>query len=63
MIEVTRERFFETVGQLDVVLNSLPDRTDWEFRDRTVVGRTTPGWRDGGTPNIRKRYFVVERMA
>lgn len=63
MIEVTRERFFETVGSMDVVLNNLPTHTDWELRNRTLVGRTTPGYRDGGTGNIRKQYFVSEAWA
>lgn len=63
MIEVTRDQFLATVGRLDVVLRSEPFHTDWELRNRTRVGRTTPGYRDGGTPNIRKRYFVAEGWA
>ena len=66
MIEVTKERFFATVGQMDVHPSTHPDHSSWETRSREVVGRTTPGYlcRDeSGQWTNKSRYFAAARFA
>lgn len=66
MIEVTKERFYATVGLMDVHPRPEPDHSSWETRGREVVGRTTPGYlcRDEiGQWTNKSRYFVAERFA
>lgn len=61
MREVTVGEFFTVMRPLDVHPSvRLPDRTDWELRDRTLVGVSLPGWKEGGNPNVAKRWFVKE---
>ncbi|MER9195280.1 hypothetical protein NKI13_18555 [Mesorhizobium australicum] len=56
--EVTKEEFFAHVGPLDVVTSlRSPDHTDWELRDRRLVGRSFPGWKNPSEP---KRWLLVE---
>lgn len=56
MREVSKDEFYAAMGPLDVhpsVAN--PEYTVWELRDRTVVGRSYPGWR---RPCGERRYFL-----
>ena len=66
MIEVTKERFHASVGQLDVHPRAERDHSSWETRSREVVGRTEPGYmcrdKDGYYTN-EKRYWVADRFA
>lgn len=57
MSAVTRKKFFEIVGPMDVLLVNADARyTLWETRMRTPVGVTTPGWKNPGDP---KAYFLA----
>jgi len=57
MREVTSDEFFAVMNPLDVHPSvRLPHRTDWELRDRTVVGISLPGWKHEW--NEPKRWFV-----
>jgi hypothetical protein len=56
MTEVSKDQFYEGVGPRDIVLSSnSPDFTTWETRNRVVVGRTYPGWKNPMRP---KAYFL-----
>lgn len=63
MREVTKEEFHATVGQMNVHPRAEPEASYWETPSRVLMGKTTPGYRDGGTPNIPTRYFVTEKCA
>ncbi len=66
MIEVTKEQFFATVGQLDVHPRAERDHSSWETRSREFVGRTTPGYMcrdEAGRYTSEKRYWVADRFA
>jgi hypothetical protein len=43
-VTVSKERFFAYIGPRDIVLNTKRNEVIWEARNRTVVGRTTPGY-------------------
>lgn len=54
MVRVTKKEFYAHMGPLDVhpsVMHS-PDFTVWELRNRTVVGRSYPGWKNPGGPQF-----------
>lgn len=62
---VTKEEFFAAIGPRDIVLRTEPEYTEWETRSRVVVGRTTPGYRngwglEGQTPSV---YMLVPSAA
>jgi hypothetical protein len=48
MIRVTREKFFATVGQLNVHPRVERDASYWETPARVVLGITTPGYLGAG---------------
>ena len=57
MRPVTQEAFYAFVGPRDIVSSVVnPLFTVWETRNRTVVGRTYPGWKN---PGDEKAYFLV----
>jgi hypothetical protein len=43
-VQVSKDRFFAYVGPRDIVLNTKRNEVIWETRNRTVVGRTKPGY-------------------
>ena len=63
MREVTREQFFDVIGPLDVHPSTQnPDRTNWETRNRQIIGYTIPGWRNTYVNGIEtpKQYFLKD---
>lgn len=57
---VTREEFFDFLHRdpRDIMpSNSSPHFTSWETTNRTVVGRSLPGWRYPGNPVV---YMLVD---
>ena len=57
LIEVTKSEFFAHIGQRDIICNlDRRDCTDWETRNRTLVGRTYPGW---ANPQDKKVYMIT----
>lgn len=53
MVIVTKDEFYAAIGPLDVHPSMLsPDFDSWELRDRTVIGRSYPGWRNPGEPHV-----------
>lgn len=61
MIEVTRDQFFAYVGPRDVSPRCAdPHYSLWELRDRTVVGKSTPGWKYPAEPCA---YYLIESAA
>ena len=56
MREVSKDEFFATVGQLDVVLRCEPNATYWETRHRALKGKSTPGYMG----DAEKRWYVSE---
>lgn len=67
MMEVTKDQFFATVGQLNVHPRSERDYSTWEMvNTRETIGRTEPGYmcRDkDGRYTTEKRYWVADRFA
>lgn len=62
MVEVTAAEFYAAMGPLDVhpsVLHST-EYSVWELRDRRVVGRSYPGWKN---PDDQKAYMVATPYA
>lgn len=61
MVEVSYEEFFAVMNPLDVhpSLSHSDAYSVWELRDRTVVGRSYPGWKNPGDP---KHYFLAKRF-
>jgi len=59
MQEVDKDRFFATVGQLNVHPRPEPHRTYWETPTRELLGESTPGYL-GGSP---ARYWIADRLA
>lgn len=47
---VTREEFFAVINPLDVHPRPFPDHSLWETPTRQVIGKTTPGYANGWTP-------------
>ena len=56
MREVTMDEFYATVGPMNVHPRVEPEYTIWETPNRTVVGRSLPGYRNPGDPKL---YFVA----
>jgi ribosomal protein S6E (S10) len=61
-VEVTREEFHATVGQMDVHPRAERDASYWETRHRVLMGKTTPGYM-GKKPGEPKRYYVWKESA
>ena len=59
MVEVSKDEFFATVGQLNVHPRAERDASYWETPGRQLMGFTTPGYM-GGFP---KRYFAKAEQA
>lgn len=61
-VEVTKEEFFKVMGPLNVHPSlSNPDYTSWEMLgSRIVVGRSLPGWKESGNPNVQKVWMLTE---
>lgn len=58
MVEVSKEIFFSTVGQLDVNPRSEPNCTFWELRNRKLVGWDSTGWKN--CMEITRWYVLPE---
>lgn len=58
-LKVSQEQFYAVIGPMDV--HPRPERhvTYWETPNRTLVGRSTPGYLCVGP----KEYFLVEGLA
>lgn len=66
MRKVTKEEFYAKVGPMDVTCRPERDETLWETRNRTVIGRSTPGYmcRDAdGIYTPKTEYFLAERVS
>ena len=62
MRKVTKEEFYAVINPLDVVVRSERMQAIWELRNRTVVGRTAPGYlcRDtDGNYTAKTEYFLA----
>jgi hypothetical protein len=55
LVEVTKEEFYASVGQMNVHPRSERDASYWETPGRVLMGKTTPGYMCEGP----KAYFVV----
>lgn len=53
---VTKDKFFATVGPMNVHPRVERDACFWETPNRTLVGKTTPGYLGTGP----KAYFLVQ---
>ena len=63
MREVTKDQFFDAVGPLDVnPSHQNPNHTDWETRNRQLIGRSVPGWRNGYVNGVKTeaQYFLKD---
>ena len=59
MKEVTKQKFYAVMGQLDVLPDPEPQHTVWKHRvTREVLGRSTPGYLMQG----KESFFAVERL-
>lgn len=65
MVAVSYDQFYAVINPLDVSpsVEHSPDYSVWELRNRTVVGRTYPGWKHSGNPNNPKRYYLIAARA
>jgi hypothetical protein len=54
--EVTKDEFYERIysDKLNVHPRSEPDASYWEFPNRKIFGKSTPGWKGSGP----KAYFL-----
>lgn len=50
LILVSKEAFFAVIGPLDVHPRPFPCSSMWETRSRVLIGKTTPGYANGWTP-------------
>lgn len=57
MVEVTKDEFFRAVGPLDVTPRIVADGSDFELRDRRMVGRIVGT--EGHYWDATKRYFLA----
>lgn len=56
MRRVSKDEFYAFMGPQDVHPSTLnPQFTVWELRNREVIGRSYPGWKNPGEP---KAYFI-----
>ena len=66
-VRVTKERFFSTVGKLDVHPRPEPHITFWEMRNgHELIGVSFPGYKcedAEGRYTTKKSYFVPPRFA
>lgn len=65
-VQVTKDAFFAFLKRdpRDIMPSQRdPHVTTWETRNREVVGRTLPGWKDGGDPNTVKTYMLLAEHA
>lgn len=61
MNEVSREKFFEVIGPMNVHPRPEPDHSEWaSLNTRQVVGRSEPGYKNSfGKPN---RYWLDQTL-
>jgi hypothetical protein len=58
MITVTKDEFFRYVGPRDIVAShENSSYSEWQTRDRHIIGRTYPGWKN---PGDEKVYMLTE---
>lgn len=57
LVSVTKDEFYGRIsrGKLNVNPRSEPDASYWEFPDRRLFGKSTPGWKCEGP----KAYFIA----
>lgn len=61
MVEVTEAKFFAVMGPRDVHPRPTEDCSIWETPNRTVLGRSEPGYKSPtGKP---KRFFLASDLA
>lgn len=63
LVTVSQQQFFAYVGPRDIVLSTRPNETIWETRNRTMVGRSTPGYLGGTskTWELTKEAYEASR--
>lgn len=57
--EVTREAFFARINTLNVHPRAEREASYWEMPDRTLIGKSTPGYMCIGP----KAYYLVDGSA
>ncbi len=57
MVEVEKEEFFSTIGQLDVHVSSRPDFTYWRLKGLRTIGISIPGYIS--VYGLKKRWFML----
>ena len=60
MVEVTREKFMDTVGRMNVHPNSKRYHTAWKTPIGTLAGWSTPGYLIVPCGDEYKRYWIRE---
>lgn len=61
MIEVSKETFHATVGQMNVHPRAEREASYYETPYRELKGITTPGYM-GGKPGESRRYYILEEL-
>lgn len=57
MVAVTQDQFFAYINPRDVNPRCAAETySDWETRDRLLVGRSFPGWKSSGD---EEAYFLT----
>lgn len=60
LVQVTKDEFYSAVGPLDVVVRIVPTGSDFEMRNRQLVGRTIGN--QGHYWDADRTYYLVKRM-
>lgn len=61
--QVSKDEFYATVGNMDVVTRPERDKTYWELRNRELVGITTPGYSCEGIRTYQVREGLINDKA
>lgn len=63
MMAVSKEEFFEFLKRSpeDIMPhNRYSEFTDWENWSRKLYGRSYPGWKLSGNPNVPKLWYLTK---
>lgn len=55
---VTKDEFFAHIAKMNVHPRSEPDASYWELPNRTLIGKSTPGWKIKG-PHRETQFFLA----
>lgn len=66
MVEVTKEKFFQVIGPMNVHPRAERMYSSWETPQRQLIGRTEPGYLcqdEHGNRMTKTKFFLVDSLA